>query len=104
VLAFLDALCTALLQRNSAVVEQLMRHPLAGALPKAVQEEARRVMQGSAVGSWVPLNALKLFDQTAHLLGLSRESLELSPRAGPNNAAERKGTAQIELPLTVRVA
>lgn len=99
-LAFLDALCAALLSRDAELVRQLLRHPLASALPAAVLDEAARVMDGGARPYTAPLHALRLYHQTAHLLGIAQDTASrLSATAAP-----RKGSSQIELPLSVRVA
>ncbi len=99
-LAFLDALCAALLSRDAALVRQLLRHPLASALPAAVLDEAQQVVAGASRPYGAPLNALRLYHQTAHLLGVAHDSASrLAPPVG-----RAKGSSQIELPLSVKVA
>lgn len=102
-LAFLDAFCAALLERNTAAVEQLLQHPLAAALPAPVREEAQRVLDGDARPYAAPLQALQLYHQTAHLLGVSHDAASrLVDTRGPEPLGERSG--QMELPLPARVA
>jgi hypothetical protein len=101
VLAFLDALCAALLSRDAAVVRQLLRHPLASALPAAVRDEARRVIDGEARPFAAPLNALRLYHQTAHLLGVSHDA---ASRLASSRIPPVPRAAQMELPLPVKVA
>lgn len=103
-LAFLDALCRALLHRDAELIRQLLRHPLAAALPDAVREEAGRVIAGEQPPFAAPLQALRLYHQTAHLLGMSHGVGQ--PGTGdsrePMAAGER--ARQMELPLPARVA
>jgi hypothetical protein len=92
-LAFLDSLCTALLARDVARIRQLLAHPLSRALPRAVRDEATSVATGAARRHRAPLEALRLYHQTAHVLGV---------RADPS--ARRPGSLdsphrQVELPL-----
>ena len=68
-LAYLDALCEALLSRDAAVVAKLLNHPLADALPNAVRAEATRLTNGELRPFAAPLNTLRLYHQTMHLLG-----------------------------------
>lgn len=99
-LAFLDALCAALLSRDAAQVRQLLRHPLASALPATVLDEAQRVVDGATRPFAAPLHALQLYHQTAHLLGVAHDSASRLSGA----AADRRGGIQMELPLPVKVA
>jgi hypothetical protein len=99
-LAFLDALCAALLSRDAESVRRLLRHPLASALPATVLDEAQGVLDGAARPYAAPLHALRLYHQTAHLLGVARDSA--SRLAVPTSRA--KAGNQIELPLAIRVA
>lgn len=103
-LAFLDALCRALLHRDADLIRQLLRHPLAAALPDAVREEAGRVIAGEQPPFAAPLQALRLYHQTAHLLGMSHG-------AGPSGTDDPleappvgERARQMELPLPARVA
>ena len=102
-LAFLDALCSALVTRDADLIRQLLRHPLAAALPDPVREEARRILDGEVRPFGVPLQALRLYHQTAHLLGVTHDSASRVPRGlEPPTGGER--ARQMELPLPARVA
>ena len=68
-LAFLDSLCTALTSRDVARIRQLLAHPLSLALPRAVREEASAIAGGASRGFVAPLQTMRLYHQTAHLLG-----------------------------------
>lgn len=91
-LAFLDSLCVALIARDVVRTRQLLAHPLSRALPRAVRDEASSIAAGSPRGFAAPLHAMRLYHQTAHLLGV---------RSDP--AVRREATAQprrqIDLPL-----
>jgi hypothetical protein len=101
VLAFLEALCGALAHRDTDLIRQLLQHPLAAALPAAVREEARRVMAGEVGSFAAPLQALRLYHQTAHLLGVMHDAASRHP-VTKHPPAER--VRQMELPLPARVA
>lgn len=93
-LAFLDSLCTALISRDVIRIRHLLAHPLSRALPRNVREEASAIAAGSSRGFAAPLQTMRLYHQTAHLLGV---------RSDP--AARREITdpapRQTELPLHV---
>jgi hypothetical protein len=94
-LTYLNALCVALLARDSEATRRLLEHPLAGALPASVRHEAAQVVAGTTPVNGIPLDALKLYHQTAHCLGVAREQ---KPR--PVEAKGRRDrTTQMELPL-----
>lgn len=101
VLAYLDALCAALLSRNEAVLRELLSHPLAATLPGAVLAEAYQVLDGGARPYAAPLQTLRLYHQTAHLLGASRDPATGRRVVQPAAKPERP---QMELPLHVKVA
>lgn len=69
-LAFLDSLCAALIARDVIRIRQLLAHPLSRALPHAVREEATAIAGGAHRGYTAPLQAMRLYHQTAHLLGV----------------------------------
>jgi hypothetical protein len=69
VLAFLDQLCTALLARNVQQILELLQHPLARALPRQVREEAMLIARRGGRTMIAPVQTLRLYHQTAHLLG-----------------------------------
>lgn len=91
-LAFLDSLCAALIARDAARIRQLLAHPLSRALPRAVREEATAIAGGSPRGFAAPLQAMRLYHQTAHMLGV---------RSDPavRRATRDPGRRQIDLPL-----
>lgn len=102
VLAFLQSLCSALLSRNVEALRDLLEHPLAAALPEQVVGEAQRIISGEAQPFSAPLNALQLYHQTAHLLGVC-----VDPGSRPEPTQRRSlshDAPQIELPLPARVA
>ena len=72
-LAFLDSLCAALLARDAKLIRQLLDHPLARALPRQVREEALMIARTGRRGFVAPIHALRLYHQTAHLLGACRD-------------------------------
>ena len=89
-LAYLDALCAALLARDTEEIDRLGRHPHAYALPRSVREEVlaiRRVGHGSLRA---PIETLRHYHRTAHLLGVARDP------ASPGD--------QMELPLAARAS
>ena len=68
-LAFLDSLCSALLARDAQRILELLRHPLARALPRQVREEALLIARRGGRTMIAPVQTLRLYHQTAHLLG-----------------------------------
>jgi hypothetical protein len=85
VLAYLDALCAALLARDAEEIDRLRRHPLARALPREVREEVLSIRRAGRRGNRAPIRTLRLYHQTAHVLGVAREPV--------------RDTPQLELPL-----
>lgn len=79
-LAFLDALCAALIARDVARIRHLLSHPLARALPRAVRDEATAIAAGASRGHAAPLQAMRLYHQTAHLLGARSDPAVRRPR------------------------
>lgn len=104
-LAYLNALCDALLGRNNAAIAALLRHPLATALPESVLAECRGVLEGGLPPHVAPLSALKLYHQTAHLLGLRVDGASRA-LAAHDALPPAKGTRakQMEFSLTDQVA
>lgn len=92
-LAFLDSLCSALIARDVIRIRQLLAHPLARALPRAVREEASAIAGGSSRGFVAPLQAMRLYHQTAHLLGVRSDPAVRKP------AVRETNRRQIDLPL-----
>ena len=68
-LAFLDSLCTALLARDTQQILDLLQHPLARALPRQVREEAMLIARRGGRAFIAPVQTLRLYHQTAHLMG-----------------------------------
>ena len=68
-LAFLDTLCTVLLARDAQRILELLQHPLARALPRQVREEAMLIARRGGQAMIAPVQTLRLYHQTAHLLG-----------------------------------
>ena len=91
-LAFLDSLCVALIARDVVRIRQLLAHPLSRALPRAVREEASAIAGGSSRGFVAPLQAMRLYHQTAHLLGVRSDPAVRTKTRQP-------GRRQIDLPL-----
>lgn len=90
-LAFLDSLCAALIARDVIRIRQLLAHPLSRALPRAVREEAAAIAGGLPRG-YAPLQAMRLYHQTAHMLGV-RSDPALRP------VSPEPGRRQFDLPL-----
>jgi len=103
VLAYLDALCSALLSRNIEALRDLLKHPLAAALPEPVVAEVQQILSGQAQSFSAPINALQLYHQTAHLLGVCTDPA--SPRFRETvEPVQAERARQMELPLAARVA
>jgi hypothetical protein len=92
VLAFLDTLCTALLARDAQRIVELLRHPLARALPRQVREEALLIARRGRRTLIAPVQTLRLYHQTAHLLGACSD-----PAA--DAAASRESAARRQLEM-----
>lgn len=121
-LAYLEALCNALKARDARVIEALLRHPLASALPAQVVDESERIAAAGGGSDFIaPLHAFRLYHQTAHLLGACTDPATRRRPAGASrsvvgpaaaNAAsaasafsgEVERAPQIELELRVAVA
>ncbi len=106
-LAYLEALCRALKTRDSLIIGELLRHPLASALPPQVVEEAERIASTAGDELSVPIHALRLYHQTAHLLGActdpaTRRRTPVVP--APRIAGERTRQIELELPMRAAVA
>ena len=90
-LAFLDTLCTALLARDSERISELLRHPLARALPRQVREEAMLIARRGGRSMIAPVQTLRLYHQTAHLLGAC------SDPATDAASADQRALRQLEI-------
>ena len=95
-LAFLDSLCGALIARDADRIRLQLAHPLAHALPRSVREEAIAIANGHRRAFVAPLHTLRLYHQTAHLLG-ARVDPAIHRHAG--NGSQGSEMPQMELPL-----
>jgi hypothetical protein len=86
-LIYLDLLCLALVARDTKEIARLLQHPLAGALPRRVRDEAIQIMRAGDASRIAPVQTLRFQHQTAHVLGL---------RQGRSTLADPQ---QFELPL-----
>lgn len=94
-LALLDALCAALLARNSIEIYRLLGLPRARQLPRPVREEAIAVAKGGPASHLAPIQTLQLYYKLSHLVD---ESAELEPL----DDDEADETPQMELPFRLR--
>jgi hypothetical protein len=105
VLAYLEALCSALKARDVLAIGELLRHPLASALPLQVVDEARRIAAAHDVDSLAPLHALRLYHQTAHLLGACTDpAMRRRTTGAPRVVSEAPPQMELDLPLRAAVA
>ncbi len=84
-LAYLDLLCNALMERNDIEARRLLAHPFARQLPRRVRDEALSMTRGRRESLRAPLQTMQFRHQMAQLL------LEEPDAAG--------SAAQLELPL-----
>lgn len=99
-LAFLDALCAALLARHSIEVFRLLALPAARKLPRAVRDEAVTIAKAGPDSFLAPVQALHLYYKLSHLVDASAEL-----NAGEEEEYDSRPTgAQMELPLLTRMA
>ena len=96
-LAYIDSLCTALLARDGDEIRRLLRHPLARALPRAVREEALGIARSGPRSMRAPMQALRFYHQTAHLLGVQHDPA--NPADPARRTPDDDEQAQMELPL-----
>jgi hypothetical protein len=87
VLAYLDALCAALLARHSIEIYRLLALPQAKQLPRSVREEATVIAKAGPTSHIAPIQALHLFYKLSHLVDESAE-LDESERAEPKPQME----------------
>ena len=97
-LAYLDALCAALLRRDTDEIDRLLAHPSSERLPQSVREEALAIRDAGQDGFRAPINALHYYYKLTHLLD---ENCTPSPRRRRASLGAREGSedSQIELPL-----
>lgn len=98
-LSFLDALCAALLARNSMEIHRLLNLPSARQLPRGVREEAMGIAKGGHRSHMAPIRALHLYYKMSHLVD---ESADLD--ADDDSSAEDAKEPQIEFPFRIRKA
>ncbi|MEO8946341.1 MAG: hypothetical protein ABI338_07575 [Gemmatimonadaceae bacterium] len=72
-LAFLDALCAALLARHSIEIYRLLALPQAKHLPRTVREEATLIAKAGPTSHIAPIQALHLFYKLSHLVDETAE-------------------------------
>jgi len=87
VLAFLDALCAALLARHSIEIYRLLALPQARKLPRCIREEATVIAKAGPTSHIAPIQALHLFYKLSHLVDESAE-LDEPERAKPRPQME----------------
>jgi hypothetical protein len=97
-LAFLDALCAALLARNTIEICRLLALPRARKLPRAVREEAMAIAKAGPTSHMAPIQTLQLYYKLSHLVD---ESAELEPVGDDEVDAPEP---QMELPFRFRRA
>jgi hypothetical protein len=95
-LAYLDALCAALLARNSIEVFRLLGLPDARKLPREVREEAVRIAKAGPGSFAAPVQALHLYYKLSHLVDESAE-LEVD-----EEEPAKKFSPQMEFPFRAR--
>lgn len=107
-LAYLEALCSALKARDILAISELLRHPLASALPSQVVDEAQRIAASPQGSEHIaPLHTFRLYHQTAHLLGActdpaSRRRPVVAAVSRPSGEHVRQ--MELELPYQAAVA
>jgi hypothetical protein len=110
-LAYLDALCDAMVARDLTRLRDLVNdHPLARLLPSAAMSEVRRFLAGRTTVHAVPMTMLRFRDQTARLLSEAprteqapseSSTVEHVPALVSRRARQgRRGANQMELPLS----
>ena len=108
-LDYLDALCAALLARNSNEIRRLLRHPLARALPRRVREEGYAIAKASPDTLSAPVQTLHFYHQTLTLLGnrvtepQAREAVESVMALRAKAGSRKKGTRRGVPPATVEL-
>lgn len=102
-LSFLDALCAALLARNSMEIHRLLGLPSARQLPRGVREEAMGIAKGGPVSHMAPIRALHLYYTMSHLVDESAE-MDGDLDDDPETSARKSTQPQIEFPFRIRKA
>ena len=97
-LAYLDALCAAMLARNSIEIFRLLGLPAARQLPRPVRDEAVAISKGGPDGHRAPIQALHLYYKLSHLVDEAAE-LDDTDKAATGN---RGYNPQIEFSFRAR--
>lgn len=97
-LALLDALCAALLARNTIEICRLVSLPGARKLPRVVREEAMTIARAGPTSLMAPIQTLQLYYKLSHLVD---ESSELEPVSDDDADPPEP---QMELPFRIRKA
>lgn len=92
-LAYVDALCAALLARNSGEIRRLLGLPMAIRLPRGVREEATALAKAGPGSFMAPVQALHYYYTLTHLVDETSDPLF----AGENEPSRNR--QQMELPL-----
>jgi hypothetical protein len=96
VLAYLDALCAALLARHAIEIYRLLALPQAKHLPRAIREEATMIAKAGPTSHIAPIQALHHFYKLSHLVDESTELYE------PKRAEHTERKPQMEIRFGVR--
>lgn len=105
-LAYLDALCAALLARNSIEIFRLLRLPAAKELPRSVREEAVCIGKAGPGSHIAPVQALHLYYKLSHLVDETTE-IDSAPSEGRSKASKEPPaitdyTPQMEIEFRTR--
>lgn len=79
-LAYLNALCLALLEREKVEIHRLMRHPLARYLPRRVRDEVAAIQRARRTNMMAPIHTLHFYHQTAQLVLDQSETMADGPQ------------------------
>ncbi len=94
-LAYLEALCAALLSHDAPTVQGLLVQPLARALPRAVRDEALAICRAGPTTLRAPMHTLRFYYQTLQL----SESEPAAPASAASPERDDEPHEQIELVL-----
>lgn len=79
-LAYLNALCLALLEREKGEIRRLLRHPFARHLPRRVRDEVIMIQQARPANMVAPIHTLHFYHQTAQLVLDHSETMPDGPQ------------------------
>jgi hypothetical protein len=97
-LAYLDALCAALLARNAIEIFRLLGLPDARQLPRPVREEAVAIAKAGPDSFLAPIQALHMYYKLSHLVD---ETTELDGDEG-DTKRRHPYNPQMEIPFRAR--